>query len=257
MKKINFFNKIYISLIRPKEYYKLLKESLGRAFQYIIFLTLITGFISFITPTMDFLNFINLVEDELNNGFPEFNLQNGILDVKEKEPIVIKKKNKPIIIIDTSGGTTKEKLDEYKQCILILQDKLYYKKSNINIDEATYDFLNGLNLNKERTRELLPELKLGAYIIEFVTPFLMIFLNLFLAFVISLATSLMNALLRWPLRYRSVYKMSIYATTASVILGAVLRFINISLMYTNYIYIIIGCIYVFTAFKGVVNSIED
>lgn len=257
MKKINFINAVFISIFRPREYYNLIKESLGRAFIYIILLTIITGLISFTTPARDYLDFIKLIENEVGNSFPEFTLQDGILDVKEKEPIIIKKPKKPIIIIDTSGGTTESKLDEYDECILILKDKLFYKKSSINIDQATYDFLNGVNLDKEGTRALLPRLKMGAYLIEFVTPFLMIFLNLFLAFVISLAASIMNALLRWPLKYRNIYKMSLYSITTAIILGSALRFLNITLLFTNYIYLILGCIYVFAAFKGVVINIED
>lgn len=257
MRKINFFERFYISAIKPKEYYKLLKESLSSTFIYIIILSLLTGFISFITPTLDYLSFINLIEDEITNGFPEFALKEGVLDVKAREPMIIKKAKKPIIIIDTSGSTTKEILDEYDQCILILKDKLFYKKSNINVDEATYDFLKNIDLDKETTKELLPKLRMGAYLIESIAPFLIIILNLFLAFVISLVASLMNALLRWPLKYRDIYKMSVYSVTTAVILGATLRFLNISLIFSNYIYIVIGCLYIFIAFKGAVNSIED
>ena len=257
MKKINFVKAFFISIFKPGEYYNLIKESLVRAFVYMISITVITGLISFTTPARDYLDFINLIEDEVGNGFPEFTLYNGILDVKEKEPIIIIKAKKPTIIIDTSGETTESKLDEYDKCILILKDKLFYKKSNINIDQATYDFFKWINLDKEKTRELLPKLKMGAYLIEFVTPVLMIVLNLFSAFIISLAGVIINALLRWPLKYRNIYKMSLYSITTGIILGAILRYLNISLLFTNYIYLIIGFVYVFIAFKGVVINIED
>ncbi|MBL4933610.1 DUF1189 domain-containing protein [Clostridium paridis] len=258
MEKINFFKKIYISIIKPKDYYILIRETVIKAILYMMILTLITGIISFIVPAMGYYKFISLMENEINNGFPEFTLKDGILDVKEREPIVISKKNKPTIIIDTSGNTSENVLNKYDKCILILKDRAISKRNRYKIDRATYDFLDGMSLDKKKAQQFIPRLKYVVYLIVFLTPLLIVILNLFLALMISLIGTLINAVLKWPLEYKNIYKISIYSITLPIIIAAILRVTGISISYRYYFYIIIGGVYVMISMtRGLKKMVEN
>lgn len=254
---MSFIKKLYISVTNPKGYRELVSEGVRNGLKYIIILSLLSGLVSFIFPAIDYSEFINIVEEEVNNGFPEFDLIDGKLDVKGDEPKIIERKDRPIVIIDTTGNIKESELNKYEKCILILKNKVYYKKNNYKIDEAQYDFLGNVELNKQKTKELIPKLKLATYLIWIVPSILMVFFNYFIAFIIFLWGILMNAFLKWPLKFREIYCVGLYSITTAILITSLLRILNISFRLNYYLYIVAGCIYGLLAILMMVNNIEE
>ncbi|MEQ8154184.1 MAG: DUF1189 domain-containing protein [Clostridiaceae bacterium] len=254
---MNVLKKVYICAFNPGKYYILIREKLSKAVGYLILLTLVTGIISYIRPAFDYYKFMTLVESEINNDFPEFVLHNGVLDVKEEEPIIITKENKPPIIIDTSGKTSVSVMNNYRECILILRKEVYYKKDGGKIDKASFELLDDMYLDKKKTQESIPMLKNAAFLIIFLAPALNIILNLFLALTVSLAGIMFNCMIQCPLTYKTIYKISIYSLTSSIVLGAILKGSELSISFRYYVFIFLGAVYVIIAIIKGLNKITE
>ncbi|GIM29376.1 hypothetical protein CPJCM30710_20420 [Clostridium polyendosporum] len=251
MKNISFFIKIYKSIVKPKSYILFYKLSLRNSLKYLLAITLLLGAISYIRPAYDYYKFLDIIYNNITKDFPEFSFISGTLHIDGNQPLILQRNNK-YILIDTTGNTTESVLSEHESMILVLKDRVYYKKNNYNVDEASFDILQSIDFDKSDLIKYISIFKTGTILIIIVTPILLFIANMFLAFYVSLLGALINSVLKAGIRYKDLYKLSIYSITLPILISCTIRIIDISIPFINHIYIFIGFIYLFIAIKNII-----
>ena len=252
-----FFKKMKISILNYKEYGLLNKSSFKSALAYIFVLCLVLGLLISSKLAYEYRGFLNFIEAELNNGFPNFNFKGGVLKVNQEDIIVLKNKENIDLIIDTIGKLDKEMLDNYNKVVLIQRDRIFIKL-NGKIDETRLDTFKKIKLNKNQFKKYIIKSKLGFLIIILGFPFIFFIENMFLSFLIFLLGVLVVSFLRVSISFRNIFKLSMYASSTPIILNSVLMLINYRNLKYNYISIIIGFLYLFFGIKFIsINRYED
>ncbi|WP_164880403.1 DUF1189 domain-containing protein [Clostridium manihotivorum] len=252
-KNISFVTKFYKSMTSPKFYIKFNQISLAAAVVYLFTISLILGLIGYIRPTLNYYRFMDTIHHEVVYDFPEFNFSNGILKVDGKQPILLRKSDY-YILIDTTGKTKVSDIEKYNKSVLILKDKAFIKNGDKPIDETRYSIIKFLHFDKKQFIQSMYDFKAGSFIILIAAPVLFFVSNLFTAFIVSMLGTLVNATLKAGIKYINLYKLSIYSITTSMVLSCIRRILGINIIFINYVYIIIGFIYLFLAIRNILIS---
>ena len=251
--KLSFLKKFKISILNYKEYGLLNKSSFKSALGYIFILCLILGVLVSTKLAYEYKGFLNFIEAELNNSFPDFIFEKGILKVKQQDIIVLKNKENIDLIIDTISKLDKNILTNYDKAVLIQKDKIFIKL-NSNIDETRLDTFKKIKLNKNEFKKYIVKSNLGFLIIIIGFPFVFFMESIFLSFLIFLLGILVISFLRVTILSKNIFKLSMYASTTPIILNTILMLFNYRNPKLNYIPIIIGLSYLFFSIKFIVTT---
>lgn len=209
------------------------------------------GAISYIRPAYDYYRFLDIIYNNITKDFPQFRFVKGSLQVDGAQPLVLQRNNK-YILIDTTGNTTEGILSQHESMILVLKDKVYYKKNNYSIDEASFDILQSIDFDKKDLIKYISIFKTATILIIIITPILFFIGNMFLAFYVSLLGTLISSVLKGGIKYKDLYKLSVYSITLPILISCTIRIINIRIPFINQIYIFIGSIYLLIAIKNII-----
>jgi hypothetical protein len=252
-KNIPFITKFYKSMTSPKFYIRFNQVSLAATIIYLFAISLILGLIGYIRPTLNYYRFMDTMHHEVVYDLPDFTFNNGILKVDGKQPILLRKSNY-YILIDTTGKTKVSDIEKYNKAVLILKDKAFIKNEDKPIDETRYSIIKFFKFNKNQFIQAIYDFKAGSFIILICAPVLFFVSNLFTAFIVSMLGTLVNATLKAGIKYINLYKLSVYSITTSTVLSCIRRVLGISIIFINYVYIIIGFIYLFLAIRNILIS---
>lgn len=258
MDKISFKDRLIISIYKPKNYILLYKDRFFRSLIYIVIISFILGIISFFNIFHKYNKFINSVEIEVKNNFPDFSFHNGILHVNQKDEIVIKNSGGLEIIIDTrdgEGNIINNYLYGRDKVILVLKDKIIYKSKD-KIDETQLDTFKKITLNKEKFIKYVFKFKLGLITLIIIFPFLIFIINIFSCFLLTLLGVLITSVLKIKISFVDLFKLSIYSNTFPSILKSIFMLFGFSNNKFNYIYIILGSFYLIFSIKYITINLE-
>ena len=233
--KMNVFKKFYKNLIDFKSYRYFHKETMGRAFLYLLLITLIFGGIISAKTAYNYNTGVSKVITYFNDKVPDFTLENGELNVDADMPIKNVSGN-DIMIIDTTNDTSESILDNYDTGILITKDKMIQKKSSLQTTVTQFSSLGNLKLTKAMLKSYIPLLKIGSV---FIVGFMLIgfyLSKLFSALLISLIGLIFNSAMDTKLDYGNIYKFSIYSLTVPIIIKTIIQFFNITVPFFFLIY---------------------
>ena len=135
--KINIFNSYIKSIFDFNSYNFFYKRSLGRAFLYLFFLTIVLGGLSIIRPLYNFNTMLDKFTTNYIKLAPEFTFKDGVLDVHSDVPLIYGD-SQVGYIIDTSGKTTSSVLNGYTSGILITKNHMYQKDIFKNIKDFPF-----------------------------------------------------------------------------------------------------------------------
>ncbi len=239
-KKMGFFKKFINSITNMRSYIQFNKETLGRAFLYLLLISLIFGPLKSIRPIYDFNKGIGEIKNEINNKDIDFYFKNGEFSYS-KSPYILEKDDF-YFYIDTT--ITADKFDQSKlnsnnksNSIYIFKDKAIINQQVNNKEEIQFKDLQGAEFNKDSVVSLINALR---YIGIFIVLFLIIgvFLgHMFTALIVALLSLIINGIMKSKLEFGNLYKLAIYASTLPTIIDTIIGFTGVIIpnFYTIYL----------------------
>ena len=267
--KKGFFKKIKMSLVNIERYPELAVEGFPRAISYLVKIVAILTIVICIGITYEIYGAINKGVDYIESNFPDFSYQEGVLDVKADDPIIIEE-NEYVgkIIIDTKTDD-QEKINDYTNQvtekgngIIILKNKILIKNQAI-LGTTTYEYsqmLGQMGITRFEKQDIVNYARGTQMISMYISVFVAIFIY---AFVVYFLNTLVNVLLisvfgylaslisKVKMRYVAVFNMAVYSITLSMLLNIIYVIINMftdfNIEYFDVMYISVAVIYLFAA----------
>lgn len=230
--KINFFTRIGQSISNYDFYRIIVKESLGKAFGYLILFSLMISVLSCIKPVYDTNKAIGLVINHFESDIPYFELKNGELQVEGDMPIVFENENS-IMVIDTRENPDESVIYGYQQGFLVTKTKMV-SKEGFEKTEYTFKDFGAIDFNKKDVQKFLPSLKV------FLIPIIIIGIilwtiigKLLSSLFVSLLGVVVNSMLHGNLKYGDIYKIGIYSLTFPSIIKFIIRLMPYKIPYLS------------------------
>lgn len=241
--KLNFFQKIRYSITDIKAYRTFTKETLGKAFLYLVFFSLIFGAISSIRPIIDFNTGISSFKDSVIKNSPDFTFQDGVLSIKGNMPIV-EKSDSTIVIFDTSGKTAESAIQDYSDAILVTADKIIVKQPG-RTQTIELSSMEGLSFTKADVEKWLPLLKFLSIlrIILGISYFFVI--KIIGVLILSLIALIVNGINGTKLSYKKLLGLSIYSMTLAMLVGVLLDLMQFGFSRNEFVHFLISILIFF------------
>ena len=248
--KNNIFSTYIKSIFDFNSYNIFFKNSLGRAFFYLLCLTIFLGSLSSIRPIVDFTNVINSTISSYKDNVPDFTFKDGKLSVSQTSALIYGDSTFAYII-DTVSPTDKSVLNGYQGGILLTSNTIYEKDALGQIQTFPLSALNTMHITKDSLKQALPVAKLfnifiyGFYLISFFV------LYLFKVLVLTLFGILMNGIFKTKLNFSNIFKLNIYVLTLPATFNVIINSIDPSMnglgTYFLLIYFGVGALYLLKA----------
>lgn len=138
--KLIFFKKFWNSIVKIEKYPDMAAEGVGRAFSYLCKVVAILAIVICIGMLYQTYEILQEGIKYMQNEFPEFSYQDGILQVSSEEKITISEEDSYIgkTIIDTKTEDEKtinqyiNEIQKSGEGIIILKDKLILKNRAVS-----------------------------------------------------------------------------------------------------------------------------
>ena len=268
LKGMGFFKKLKYSILNIEKYPEMATEGLGKAMSYIAKLIVVLAIILSIWTLYQTNQMIREGTNYLENEFPDFSYNDGILTVNSEEAIQIDNEQFGKIIIDTNTDSEEtvnqylNSINEYGTGALILKNRVVLKNVAM-VGEVSYNYkesLESMNLTQFNKQDVVNYVKDGQintlyfsiFITLFIYSFSMYFINtLWYAVIIGIVGYFTMWVLKMRMRYVAVFNMAVYALTLSTILNILYLIINILFNFTieffSIMYVTVATIYLLAA----------
>ena len=265
-KKIKFFKRLKDAIFNFDEYKTFAQEEFSVSRKFLLKLIILISIIITITLTFKLLNTINKTKLYITEQIPEFKTEDNILviDGEEKE---FSWQLEGILIVLNSNVENIEEIQEandYRNIIAILKDKivievengmervLTYKEINETEEIEKTSLINKQNILEALSNDNILKICLMFFIIVLIVAFIALSLQIVIdLLLLSLIGILLNLILRTKLKYKSVFGISIYSLTLSIILYMIYIVVNVLtgfvIVYFDLAYRAISYIYIITA----------
>ncbi len=268
--KIGFFQKVWNSITKIEKYPDMAAEGLGRAFTYISKVVAILAIVLCFGMMYQTYQMLQEGIQYLQNEFPEFSYQEGVLKVSSEQRLTISEEDSYVgrTIIDTNTEdeqTINQYINEIEKSgsgMIILKDKVVLKNGAVagTINYNYNELLGQIGITEFTKQTVIDYANSSQVISLYISVFITIFIY---SFMMYLLTTLSNAvflsafgylttwLARIKMRFVAVFNMSIYALTLSIFLNmiyiAVNIFIDFNMEYFQVMYVSVAAIYLVAA----------
>ena len=273
VKKLNFFKKIWYSIVKFEKYPDMAAEGVMSAIKYLVILVAIVSFFIVIGSTVDMYKMVGELSTYIESNIPEFSYENGKITMETELPIVIediKYSGIDKIVINPFAETEEEKNKSKEENKIIGTEIFFFKDQiilkneteNNQVTEQPYtyqDFISSYvqenieKFNKADLVEYLVSKNMYSYYLNYALSLIvyLFIVNILVALIDTLELSVLGwittILIRMRMRFTAVYNMSIYAFTLSMILNIVYIIINyftdFTISYFQIAYILIAYVY--------------
>lgn len=246
----DFFNRVSYSITNVNKYPEMALEGAGKAFKYLLIFTLIFGMIGGLGFTFNIKSGLDQIIYLTITELPEFRITNGELDVEGEMPIVYGD-NEFVVIIDDTGNTTTDVLDDYYGGFLFLKDGVA-QKTTFQITEYKYEDFGLAHYEKQDLINLIAKIE-GVSIIGLII-LLVFYLIIFYigkmigSLLLTIIGLVLAAIQKSEVPFAKLYAMSIYALTLPILLAITLSFFDFNLKW--YFYYGIASVYLWFAIKS-------
>lgn len=244
---MGFFNKLIFSMGKFEKYPDMVKQGVGKAFLYLFLFTLLFGTIHSIIIGFQINKDIGGFVSDISGNIPEFTFSDGILDVKEPMPIIHEDLDGSTLIIDTTGQTTPDILDQYESATLILSDQVITKENGFKSEAFSFGDLVGFTFDQDDVIDKLPLLQWFSFIAAFFVWIGFFIGKLFSSLLLSLVGLILVAIRKKKISFGGLYSLAIYALTAPILLDILLQVFGTDLH--NLVYYVIAIAYMWLAMK--------
>ena len=224
---MGFLKKFINSIINMRAYIEFNKETLGRAFLYLLLLSLIFGPLKSIRPIYNFNTGINTVKSQMESNDIDFYMKNGEFNYS-KSPYILEKDDY-YFYIDTT--ITADKFDQSKlnsnnkvNSIYIFKDRAIIDQQLNDKEEIQFKDLEGAEFTKDNVIALMNSLR---YISIFIVLFLIlkVFLgHMLTALIVAVLSLIISEIMKSRLEFGNLYKLAIYASTLPTIIDTFIGF---------------------------------
>ena len=268
LKGMGFFKKVKYSIVNIEKYPEMATEGLGKALSYIAKLVVILAIVLSVWTLMQTNQMIREGITYLQNEFPDFSYNEGVLTVNSEEVITIENEQFGKIIVDTKTDSEEtinqyiNSINEYGVGALILKNRVVLKNVTM-VGEVSYNYkesfdsINLTTFNKQDvvnyvTDGQINSLYFSIFITLFIYSFSMYFINtIWYAIIISLVGYFTMIMLKMKMRYVAIFNMAIYALTLSTILNIIYLIVNMlfnfTIEYFSIMYVTVATIYLLAA----------
>lgn len=245
--KLNFLSRLKISVAKIKEYPLLLKEDLSKAIGYILILSIIVGMALGITQFTILSVLEKSAKTVLENEDFKFEMNNGILDFKASP--YKQEQGSSLVIIDSN--MTLEESESFRPVTVhkdmssvFLKDGVIAKAYGVEYKMKYEDIpFMAEHINNETALNALNKAKPIKYIIFVIMIVLTYILALAKALLISIAGILTNKMSGSKLKYKDIFKISLYALSLHMLVELIMPIGSLS--------VIISAIYVAIAINNI------
>jgi hypothetical protein len=240
---LNLIKQFSNSLWNFHSYRSLSQMKGGKSFLYILLLFLLVYLVGSIYTGVQLSNIVDYLQVSLKDYMPDFRLSEGRFIFDGEMPYRIEEESF-LIIIDTTGQTTKEEFVGYSSGILITENELInftWGKEDI----TPFSMFGPLEISKDIIVEAIPALKVFITIILAIG-FLFAFAGkLFGILVLTLIAFLPNSLFRQQLTFQNLWNVAIYSSTLPTLIKLVNSVLGSPLKSVFLIYWGVAITYVF------------
>lgn len=268
--KQSFFKKVWYSITKIEKYSDMASDGIGKAIGYLVKLVVVFSIVLCLGMMYKTYNVIQEGVRYLENEFPEFSYQDGILTVDSEKEIIISEDDSFVgrTIIDTNVEDEQtinkyiNTISESGEGLVILKDKVliknravagtityYYKDTFEPMGLDSFSKENVIEYaNSSNVISLYATLFFSIFIYAFIMYFLTIISDAVLLSVFGYITTLLAKI---RMRYSAIFNMSVYALTLSIILNllyvGVNVFIPFEMEYFEVMYVAVATIYLIAA----------
>lgn len=232
-------------MVDIRRYPDMIAQGVGRAFLYLFLFTLLFGTLNSVIIGYQLNRSIGNFTTDLSNNMPDFTFQNGELDVKGKMPIILRGSKDEVTIIDTTGKTTEDALNQYESAMLILKDRMIVKRNSAETRIISFNEFQDVAFTKQDVVNFLPHLKWLAPIIAVVAWIAFFIGKMVSALFLAIINSIISSIRKIRLSFGRLYSLSIYSLSLPMILDIIFKLFHLKL--SGFIYFVIALVYAWLA----------
>ncbi|MDQ0254399.1 hypothetical protein J2S74_001774 [Evansella vedderi] len=249
---MNIFQQFYKSLYSPETIAKFRFQKIGKTILYIFFFMLIAT----IPPSWLFgssiQSFFTQTETHLQETFPDFSIENGVLLSDLEEPLILEE-NGEFIIFDSTGELTPSDVADYDPAFALLE------REALIVADGVYQSFNyqdiALNITRDSAIDLVESV---GGILPLLIGLLIVFMYLFATgmkfigiFTLSFVALLMRRRRGVKVTYAQCWTLAAYTATLPTILLALFDTLALNVPYSFTIYWIIAFIMLYLVFNKI------
>lgn len=233
------------------------EQETGKAVKYLMVVMLILGSIIMIKGDIKFNDIIKNSLEAITNKCPDFELKDGKFVCRGEMPFVSVGKSNIAFIIDTSGKTRIDTLNNFKSGIFITENNLVYKKSSYETTSYKFSDFKTLNITKSWLINVIRNYTIPVLVFVFIIGFVFIIIGKMIGVLfLTLIALILARILKTEINYENIFKISIYAIIVPTILNNVLDWTTLKIPYFWVIYYAIAIFFLVRYIKGY-NVIPD
>lgn len=276
---MNFIKKVKSSVYDPEFYKEIKNKSFGFVWGYFTLLVLVLSVVLSLVYSVQILPTFNNVGEKIRSNilskYPaelEVKFKNGEVSTNVSEPYFVKLsendfielKNKPeyagienALVIDTKKSVGLSDFEKYKTLVWLAKDSIVIKQDGkVTIQDLGKNSPFELTISKANLETWLEKFSPIIKVAKFVLP-VAIFIGYFIAYhflllyflLVAFLVFILGKIMKLGLGYKDAYKVTVFASTLSILLKAilwgVLRYSHLPFVFT-----LITLVIVYVNFKN-------
>lgn len=247
---MKFFEEVKASITNFGAYRDFIRQTGKQAAAYFLILTMILGFLSVVGSVVQFNRGLGRGLSQIKNEVPDFRLSNGELNIETPMPLVTEDKNF-LGIIDTTGKTGPEALDNRSEGLVLTKTKAYYKSPDIQLKTIEYSDLGNLDIDKGTFFSWLPLLRFLSIFILIFGPIFFIIGKCISVLVFGLVAFIISKMQNVELNYERAVILAIHALTLPWIVDVIKDYLAPNLPFYGFVYLALAIFYEWKAIEAV------
>lgn len=244
---MNIFKGFIKSFYDFKSYAIFRKQSAGKSFLYSVILALVFSIVAFAYPTYKVNSTMKDLSVEYNEKIPDFQIKNGQLEIANNKNAEIVRDNGTFVLDNTSD--IKLLADKYRSGIIFGRDTAIVKSEGAVVLEQKYSTLN-MDFSKKDIGGILDSHSAISGAMFAILTFGFVISLYFRALIIAI----IGTIFKGETTFGQRFKLSLYATTPSVVISALISLFGISFTGSSVLLFVIGLVYLFLGIKGINKS---
>ncbi len=243
MKKYNYIQKAYYSVLQPIKILEFISDNTTKAILFIALFSFIISMPYAFTLASQFNSGIDEAKNVISSeDFPDFNLVNGKLNILSDKPYIYTIEDKVVkIIIDSSSTFTFNDLAGYAIGYLITPNNIVNSRLGQTPVTLNYSEITDSPIDKASLIKFLDSFKpvfSGIIIVGYLLMAIMTtFIKSMLSYLIVSFTKATSKILLLPAQS---YKLALYSMAGPLLFVEIIRFLNISSAYHLAIFVFVN-----------------
>ncbi|WP_160670331.1 DUF1189 domain-containing protein [Clostridium sp. C8-1-8] len=241
---MNIFKGFIKSFYDFKSYAVFKKQSGGKSFLYSLLLAIVFSIVAFGPITYKVNSTMKDLASEYTEKVPDFKIEGGELKIPDNKSAEIVMDKSTFVLDNTSDVNVLA--DKYKNAVIFGRDSLVVRTDGTTALNQKYSMMN-LKVGKADIGKFLDmHATLAALLFGFSAITFMIGF-----YIRALLVALLGTIFKGETTFGQRYKLSLYATTPSVVLSAIFAVAGLNFRGTTILPFVIGLVYLYLGIQGI------